>query len=94
MLREIDDLAWWTLQLMLSSEMKWAALLLYILGKKALSWHRNEDGSSRSGEGRQSQCVVFIRNCVCQSCFLGPREVHSIPLNVTGLGAAWVTAQV
>lgn len=33
LLREIDDLAWWTLQLMLITGMKWAAPLLCILGK-------------------------------------------------------------
>lgn len=33
LLRETDDWAWWTLQLMLITGMKWAAPLLYVLGK-------------------------------------------------------------
>lgn len=33
LLREIDGLAWWTLQLMLITGMKWAAPLLYLLEK-------------------------------------------------------------
>lgn len=33
LLRETDDWAWWTLQLMLITGMKWAAPLLYVVGK-------------------------------------------------------------